>query len=297
MGQGPSLHKLFKVKYAPLRRMKEVSLTKPLFGKEAEIVLYGIDEALAVPIIEKAYEEALRLHRIFNFYDPDSELSKLNLKRKSIVSDELLFVIKMALRLSEQTSGRYDVTLGRLFRDRKEAKQSKPVSCSYKGVQIAGNTITILHPDILIDLGSIAKGYVVDKMVSYLKAQGVISGLIDARGDIRVFGVNQSIDIQHPRHAEQIIASLSVRDAIATSGDYNQYHGSYKNSHILNQEELISVTVLAKTLTTADAFATVLFVCRQEERERIIRRNNLTALTVDTNLEVKRYNWPKLAVA
>ena len=79
--------------------------------------------------------------------------------------------------------------------------------------------------------------------------------------------------------------------AIATSGDYNQYYGNFKNSHILNQKEIISLTVVAPTLKEADIYATVLFVLNKTQREKLIKENkNIKVFTVDESLNIEKYN-------
>ena len=276
--------------------MDVLSVKRPLFGKEVEIILFDVDEFLVAPIIEEVYEDALRLSRIFNFYDPDSELSRLNSKRKLKVSGELLQVLKCALSISSLTQGQYDITLGKMFKQRKEGVAPKILSCSYEDIIIVGNQVSLAHPDVQIDLGSIAKGFIADSMARHFMREGVDSGIIDARGDIRVFGDAQRvIGIQHPRDDEGIIRSVTIgkgaEKAIATSGDYNQYHSDFDECHILNKKDLISVTVAADDLFHADAFATAIFVCSQGLRERLINENpGLRVLVVDKGLGIRCYN-------
>ena len=44
------------------------------------------------------------------------------------------------------------------------------------------------HAPVAIDLGGIAKGFAVDQAVEVLKAHGCTAGLVNAGGDLRVFG-------------------------------------------------------------------------------------------------------------
>lgn len=46
---------------------------------------------------------------------------------------------------------------------------------NWKNVKLDGNTLTFLSPDTTIDLGSIAKGYIADRMKDYLTESGVES--------------------------------------------------------------------------------------------------------------------------
>ena len=45
---------------------------------------------------------------------------------------------------------------------------------SYEDIIIDGNLVKLGHPEVKVDLGSIAKGYIVDRLVVFLKAQGMI---------------------------------------------------------------------------------------------------------------------------
>lgn len=262
-----------------------------LFGKEADIYIYDVDKVLGEEAADEAFREGVHLHKVFNYYDETSELSKLNRKRSILASDELLKVMKKALDMCKLTKGQYDISLGAYAEKRKQGEELQRIRCDYTGITIKGNLITLANPNIKVDLGSIAKGYIVDRMIDCLKASGVKSALIDARGDIRLFGKAQVIGVQHPREPGKIIEWLKIKNAaVATSGDYNQYVGSFDNSHIINSKELASVTVVAKDLMTADLLATAIFVCKEKERASLLKKYKAKALTIDKGLVKKYYN-------
>ena len=234
-----------------------------------------------------------QLQKIFSFYEEKSELSRLNKKRKLKVSKELLEVLLYSLKFCKLTKGRYDITLGKNILHRKNKEKETSISCSYKDIEINKEKVTIKNSEALIDLGSVAKGYITDKLVEFLKDKGVKEGMVDSRGDIILFGKNKrKISIQHPRKKEESLCTIHVKDCgIATSGDYNQFAGSFKKSHILNQQNLASVTVVAPTLAEADIYATALFVLEKKEREKIIKKNKkIKVFTVDEYLKTKYYN-------
>ncbi len=232
--------------------------TFPLCGGMIEIVAYDIDQLLVSEISEDVQREALRLQKIFNVYDARSELSRLNASRTMNISSELLFVLKLALEYCQKTNGAYDISHGRAFCARKEKKVLPSLSCTYRNIQIHGSKVCLTHSDVLIDLGSIAKGFIVDALVSYLNQFGVLSGYIDARGDLRSFGVHPEIvQVQHPRSEGSASPPFVLENsASATSGDYHQYDSSYERSHILGKMHVISATVVAPTAVLADVLAT-----------------------------------------
>ncbi|USN45571.1 MAG: FAD:protein FMN transferase [Candidatus Woesearchaeota archaeon] len=269
------------------------TFAKPLFGDVIEITLYDVDAILAELVVADAYVEALRLQKIFNLYDSASELSRLNTTRKLSCSQELLSVLQYAVTLGVLTDGLYDVSLGQLFLARKTGSAEPVLHCSYKDISLMGNTVQLTHADAHIDLGSVAKGYIVDQIVSFLKDRGIKSGLVNGRGDVRLFGShNHSVAVQHPRNPEQIISSFVIHDkAVATSGDYRQFSGTPATSHLINNKWFASVSVIAPTLQEADAFATVISVLDAKKTEKLLKeRPDLEVLTVDKKLRVSTYN-------
>jgi FAD:protein FMN transferase len=271
--------------------MDEVSLRKPLFGKEVEIVAWGADPGMAANILEEAYHEGLRLQKVFNFYDDSSELSRLNKRRRLQVSQELITVLKTAMKFSTLTAGAYDCSLGRIFLARKQGTKEPVLNCSYQDIAIRERTVTLRHPDVLIDLASIAKGFIADRMIAMMRKEGLVNGLVDARGDISVFGTPQAIGIQHPREQGKLLCSITLKNqAVATSGDYHQYHETFENSHIINATDAISVTVIAKHLMLADAYATALFVVPKGSRKRLLSDPRIQAMVVDKSLRQTYYN-------
>ena len=270
--------------------MESVSIKKPMFGNEVEFEVYNIYEPLAIEIIDEAYNEGMRLHDIFNIYDEGSEISRLNSARSMNVTDELLKVLKLALEKSKIDSG-YDVSLGKFILKRKDGEVI-PSTCSYKDISIDGNKVDLLHDDVAIDLGSVAKGYITDRMADVFIDKGVENFLIDSRGDIVVKGdVPHRIGIKDPR-SDNEISIIGLQDAsVATSGDYMQYKDDFSVSHIINQKDVSSVTVVAKSLIEADFFATLLFVSSEDNIDKILFDNKeIKAYIVDRYNNIKMFN-------
>lgn len=237
------------------------------------------------------YEEFKRLEKIFNFYDKESELSRLNntYNVPVKVSPELLEILKLSKQLNEMTNGAFDVSYGSLYDFWKElikkgnikellskdAVDSIIKNCGMDKIKINAedSTVTILKEGLKIDLGAIAEGYMVDKAVFALKKNGITSALINAGGDIYCLGTNRGklwrIGIKNPA-VEGIIENEGLIDeAITTSGNYEQFFdlGGKRYSHIIDPRTgfpvssgVISVSVITKNCTTADSLATAFFV-------------------------------------
>lgn len=264
-----------------------------LMNGEIKLVLYDLEKEIAEVIFEEVGLEFVRLIKIFDFFDRNSELSLLNKYRQKMVSSDLFGVLKKSLKYCKLTNGAYDISLGKNILERKNGKELSPLKCSYKNIILHDKLVILNHPEVLIDLGSIAKGYIGDKISNFLLKKGVKSFFVDLRGDLIFRGkYSEMIKIQKPRENLDLPFFLKLKNcSIATSGDYKQYFQDYSKSHILNKKDLISVTVIAKNLMDADLFASLIFVLPKNKREDLIKKNKKYAVCViDFSLNKKVYN-------
>jgi len=275
--------------------MIEVKKRFKLVGSEIEVIIYDIEKELCEVLFGRFYIEALRLQKIFNFYDPKSELSALNRKRKLRCSKELIDVINICLAYSKFTKGEYDISRGKEFLSRKSGKTIGKGCASYKDIAVKGNEVTLKNEDVLVDLGSAAKGYIGDRLCDFLKKEGVISGFLDMRGDVISFGkYPEKIMVQHPRDSGQFIYSFSLKNkCVATSGDYKQfYNNNYDECHIINKKDIISVTVVHESLALADAISTAIFVSGTKSLNKFSKERYLI-VTKDLKI-IKSKNFDNL---
>jgi thiamine biosynthesis lipoprotein len=128
----------------------------------------------------------------------------------------------------------------------------------------------------------------------------VESAFVDARGDMRVYGPRlEVVEIKHPRQPGAAGAILLEEAAVATSGDYKQYTGSFDRSHIVGAKDFASVSVVARTLMEADAIATAVFVLGSGMAEAFLHQfPHARVLAIDRALRRFSYNgFEELALA
>ena len=258
-------------------------------GTLVEISIQESNKKLAQKAINKSFNEMSRLEKIMSSYLPDSELTRFNSlaggEVKVPVSPDLLKVVQRGVYWGKLSNGAIDISIGPAIKlwefnserpiipDKKNLVDAAKF-INYKDIIIEGNSISLKKKGMSLNLGAIGKGFAVDQAIRELKKLGIKSGLINAGGDLRAFGLITGkrpwhIGIQHPRKPEQIIVSLDIKDkGIATTGDYQRYFikNKARYHHILNPQngwptnKTISATVVADTVMDADALSTALFI-------------------------------------
>ena len=237
----------------------------------------GIKDDNGMKIISKTFDLMQEYDDLLDYHDEESELSILNSKTESKMFPELYEMLKIGKKLYNESAFRYDLSIGKLSdlweNENIPSKEEILSAKEFTGFdKIKFDSKTINKPEELkLNLGSIAKGFIIDKAIEYLIENGVESAIVNAGGDIRIFGYDNKIavGVQHPRAENEIIAKLNVGNvALVTSGDYERYFikDGIRYNHIIDAttgypaNENISVSVIAKNATLADAYATTFFV-------------------------------------
>ena len=273
-----------------------------------KIVLYAPDAATANRAAEAAFARIRQLNGILSDYDPKSELRQLcdtsEAGRPVPVSEELWQVLTHALALSQRSEGAFDVTIGpvvRLWRRARRREELPPPQILSEYLQLVGyrlvrldpkrRTVELLKPGMRLDLGGIAKGYVIDEALAVLRKQGIRRALVDAGGDIVLGdpppnkpGWLIGVAALEPGQPPSRYIWLS-RTAIATSGDTLQYVeiGGRRYSHLVDPRTGVgltdhsTVTVIAPDAITADGLASAVSVLGPKKGVELIDNTPGTA--------------------
>lgn len=134
----------------------------------------------------------------------------------------------------------------------------------------------VLHVDSLpIDLGGIAKGWVVDRMSDWLVSQGYPVHLIQGGGEIVVHGRKAAgawkLGVKNPRATEQIVGSIALDSsgAVSTSGDYERFFllDGVRYHHLFDpatgrpsRNGVASATLLCSTSAQCDLWSKPMFL-------------------------------------
>lgn len=264
--------------------------------------------------VDIVFSEFKRLESLFNLFDEESELARLNSVGSLMASSELFEVLKNAKEFYVITAGAFDVTVAPVSLLWKKAikKQGLPadedvkealglVGFDYVYLDEKTQGVRLLKDGSKIDLGGIAKGYALDKAVAKLKEANVSSALLNAGGELYALGENNgrmwNIAIQDPRVEKHLIEKMPVKNmAVATSGDYEQFF-EFKNkrySHIIDPKTgypadsgIVSATVIAASATIADALATSFIILGREKAKELLKHfQGARAILIDKNGKV-----------
>lgn len=154
-----------------------------------------------------------------------------------------------------------------------------------------------------IDLGASAKGYIADKLCTYLKEQGITDALIDLGGNIVVIGnkVDNSmfkIGIKKPfSDTDEVSAICKLADtSLVTSGVYQRYFEKDGNiyHHIIDcatgyptDNDILSVTIISKNALQADCFSTGCLLLGKEDALSFINSaKEVECVIIDTDYNI-----------
>lgn len=264
-----------------------VSDTRPLMGTEVSVHLWSEDAEQGQEALEAVFAETARIDRLMSTYKDDSEISRVNrvaATRAVAVGEELFQLIQRSLDISVLTLGAFDITFDSVgqhydFRSRQrpdsETVETERENIDYRYVRLtkASGTVAFLKEGVRINLGGIAKGYVVERGVDILRHLGVQHAIVSAGGDSRLLGDRRGrpwmVGIRDPRNDGQVAISVPLVDeAISTSGDYERYfdEDGVRYHHIIQPTTGVpasgvhSATVFGPDAVITDALSTSVFV-------------------------------------
>jgi thiamine biosynthesis lipoprotein len=243
-------------------------------------------------VIDAAFEIIKEYEKVLSFYNQESQLWKFNnsITNSMPLDEDLLQIYFLSEQLFQDSDSLYDISIGVLSELWDFNKLHIPSEDSIKTVlenvgfeKLTLEGVHLIKPKgVKINLGSLAKGFIIDKIVEYLVSEDIESGFVNAGGDMRIFGQKKPlrIGIQHPRNnRNELIGVMNIKNkAVVTSGDYERFFelDGKRYHHILDPktgypaEGTVSVSVVAPTALFADAYSTALFLMEPDKAIELI---------------------------
>lgn len=296
-------------------------------GSDFEITLVATDQADAEKGFEMAITEISRIEDLISSWKEDSQTSLINQNagiQPVKVDEELFDLITRCIALSKITDGAFDISYASMDKiwDFKKGMKKLPSEkmiansverVGFEKIMVNSTEGTIYLPEMgmKIGFGAIGKGYAADKARDLLIQNGYLSGILNASGDMSVWGRKPNgekwmVAIKNPLAKEKSFALLPIEDqAVVTSGNYEKFLEieGHRYTHIIDPrtgypaEGIISVTVFAPRAELADAMATAIFVMGTEVAiNRVNQLKTIDCLIVDQNGKIHQSNGIELNV-
>ena len=287
---------------------------RPALGTFVEIAATGASPFDRDRAIAAGFAAVARVHALMSFHERDSDLSRLNRATAGCdvaVDPWTWHVLAAAHELHQVSGGVFDVAIAPALQaagllpaiDGRCGEETASADRDPAFALPAPGRVRIMRRGAALDLGGIAKGFAVDRAVDAMKRHGVAAGVVNAGGDLAVFGAApQTIHLRDPRDPARITAVIEVADeAVASSGGRIDLFGAatVTASAIVDpaRRALLSAgsgaTVRAPSCMMADALTKVVMIAG-ERAAPVLRRYGAAALLLTGDGELRATaDWPE----
>lgn len=273
---------------------KKASAAFDAMSTTTTVQLEGRDAEKAAAEIRS---ESQRIEDLLSMYVEGSDIYNINNGNGYVaVSPETALLLERCGDFSEESSGIFDVTIGRLTQlwgicsDNPTVPSDKEIADALaaagqtdrlRNTEKAGITCIETDGSLCIDLGGVAKGYALDCFRNILDNNRISKGIISIGGNVLVYGDNNgkqySVGLRTPvKYDSGYFCAISLSDTVvSTTGGYERFFtasdGTVYN-HVLDPRTgyptdngLLSVSVICPDATRADYLSTRLFILGEDE--------------------------------
>ncbi len=284
---------------------RSIALARNAMATRFEMVLCGENEESLRAAGEEAFDEVERLEAQLSLYRPESELSHIN-RRAAFepvrVEPRLFKLLQRAQTISEQTNGAFDITAGPLMRCwgfmtgsgavPSEAEINAALSVTgFDLLELDENDLTIRFrkQGVMLDLGSIGKGYALDSAVEILRESGIENALLhggtsstavlgegpDGKGWLVAIAAPPRLEqaLTHEQSEPPVAETLALlklkEETLSVSAIWGKSFlaGDQRLGHIIDSRtgwpaaESVLSAVIAGRAADSDAYSTALLIC------------------------------------
>jgi thiamine biosynthesis lipoprotein len=310
--------------------MELVTLARHAMATRFEMALHGQDAVALRAAGEEALDEIERLDAQLNLYNPASEISRINARAAAgpVRVEPCLFrLLQHAQRLSEETNGAFDITVAPLLRcwgfmrntGRLPEQEALAEARARAGMQFVhlnerDYTIRFERPGMMLDLGSIGKGFALDHAAEIIRDAGVASALLHG-GTSSVYALGAPPDapawkvaVARPHRARlespspvsaPPLAIVCLKDeSLSISAVWGKCFeaGGRIYGHVIDPrkgapvERTLLAVVILPSATETDALSTALLVSGVAGHDAVARlRPGMRTLVVAQGTQLERY--------
>lgn len=260
---------------SPSPNKVELRRARPLLGTLVEVRAAASTIEQAGRALHAAFAAIERVQTLMSYHDPCSDVGRLNRfahLRTVSVAPWTFTVLRGAHLLHAATGGLFDIAVAPALVRGGWLPRSTTLPAGGTAADIAllaGRRVRFRRP-LLLDLGGIAKGFAVDQAVAALRRCGATGGVVNAGGDLRVFGATpEPVHVRLPESPDKLVPLVTLRDsAVATSAHYfaqRRIRGAARSPifhphHRRFAAESYSISVQARECWLADALCKVVWL-------------------------------------
>ena len=312
---------------------KSKTISTVYFNTVSSVIACGETDVANLEKYATIADEVLKYyHELFDIYFEYSGKNNIRTINKNAgksavtVDAEMIDFLEYCKELYTKTNGKTNVMLGSVLKLWHECREDAMDDFGYLNpidlptsseletanqytsmdmlvIDREASSVYITHKKASIDVGSIAKGYAVDKLVNRLKAEGATSVALNIGGNIRTIGLKPDGEkwvsgITNPDKSSDESLFCRVRigaSSIVTSGDYERffYAGNTKYHHIIDPATLqparyfSAISIITESSALGDALSTALFCMSYEEGLALVNSiGGVEVIWVDLNYNV-----------
>ena len=279
---------------------------RPLLGTFVEIEASGGASSEIVAAIDAAFEAVASVHRLMSFHEPTSDVSRVNREawRQPVTVHAWTFqVLEAALEMHRRSRGVFDIAvapalqaIGLLPRLEHDAPPNAHAR-SFDAIELLpAGAVRFRDAAVRIDLGGIAKGFAVDCALDALRGLGVTSGLVNAGGDLAVFGPEaQRVHVRNPRDPRRLVCSIDIAGtALATTARrFDPVQSADTTSSAIIDpgtgqpaQAIDGATVRAPSCMVADALTKIVMISGTDAID-LLEHYHASALLISTDGELQ----------
>ena len=268
--------------------------SEPIMGTTFKLTFYATSQEHAELATSLAIKRIKELNDVFSDYKSESETSNLaqNAGNRVTVSDDLWYLLKLSKKISRQSNGAFDISIGPLtklwrrairqqqFPDSTKITEAKNL-VNYRWIKLypSKQQVKLKKRGMKLDFGAIAKGYAIDQAYEVLIEQGISRALVDGGGDLYVGDSPPEPTNWDIKDHQGKPLLIKAQTGVASSGDSYQnleWNGT-RYSHIIDPHSGVGmqnskvITVIASKATIADVLSSTLSVLGEKRRYKLLR--------------------------
>jgi thiamine biosynthesis lipoprotein len=230
--------------------------------------------AAAEAAVEAAFVALTQIGHRLHPHSADSELARINnapLQTGIAVHPSTCDLLKLAQRLNTLTHGVFDPCL-----------PSRPGRL--RDIEVSNGQL-FCHAPVALDFGGFAKGYAVDCAIEALTSHGCTAGLVNAGGDLRVFGVRTEPILLRGAAGELTRIELSDAALAVSDADSQRHPAEHQGYYVRgcagdsSHEYMGSAdpplpryaAVIAKEAVVADALTKCVLLCPKPTAGQVLK--------------------------